>query len=73
MHREWIAILGIMAGLGFAAAGHQILKRYHAPVDGVDPDYLFALRTLVGAAGEFLMLGGVLLALLLLAILLLVG
>lgn len=73
MHREWIAILGILTGLGFATLGHQILKRYHAPVDGVDPDYLFALRTLVGAAGEFLMFGGVLLAVILLAILLLVS
>jgi hypothetical protein len=68
MYREWIAIVGIMTGLGFATGGYEILKRFHAPVDG-----LFSVRTLVSAAGEFLMLGGVLLALLLLAILLLVG
>lgn len=73
MNREWFAVLGIVAGLGFATGGYEILRRYHASVDGVDPNDLFNLRTLVGAAGEFLMLGGVLLALLLLAILLLVS
>lgn len=73
MNHQWIAVLGIMAGLGFATGGYEILKRYRAPVDGLDPNDIFNLRTLVGAAGEFLMLGGVLLALLLLAILLLVA
>lgn len=73
MYREWIAIVGIVTGLGFATGGYEIVKRFHAPVDGLDPNALFSVRTLVSAAGEFLMLGGVLLALLLFAILLLVG
>lgn len=70
MSREWIDAVGIVASLGVATGGYEIQKRCHPSPDDLRPGELFSsIPVLLKAAGEFLLWGGALLALVLAGIL----
>lgn len=69
MSRELVDAVGIVASLGLATGGYEIQRSHHATGGDPPPGELFHIPTLLKAAGEFLMWGGVLLALLLAGIL----
>ena len=69
MSRLWVDAVGILASLGVATGGYQMQKRCRPAPEDARPGELFTIPLLLKATGEFLLCGGVLLALILAGIL----
>ncbi len=69
MSRVWIDAVGILASLGVATGGYEMQKRCRPSPEDSRPGELFSIPLLLKAAGQFLLCGGVLLALILAGIL----